>query len=166
MLAGDRLLLNGDGLHCVSPADGKLLWKRPAPGYTRFSVGNDFLVMRGYGGHGVKIRLDDGKDYPNCKELGGATHACSSVALTPQLRLRHHRRRPERARRQDRRAAVAIARLRPARLRQPGAGQRPRLLAQRRQRHDLLLGAGLITEITKAWRLTPIMPKRGSTWRR
>ena len=25
----------------------------------------------------------DGKDYPNCKELGGPTHACSSVALTP-----------------------------------------------------------------------------------
>ena len=34
------------------------------------SVGADFLVMRGYGGHGAKIRLDDGKDYPNCKQLG------------------------------------------------------------------------------------------------
>jgi outer membrane protein assembly factor BamB len=85
VLANDRLLLNEDGLRCVSPADGKLLWKRPAAGYTRFSIGSDFIVMRGYGGHGSKVRLEDGKDYPNGKELGGATHACSSVALTPNL---------------------------------------------------------------------------------
>ena len=85
VLDGDRLFLNGDGLHCVSPADGKLLWKRPAPGYTRFSIGTDFLVMRGYGGHGMKVRLDDGKDYPNCRELGGETHSCSPVALTPRF---------------------------------------------------------------------------------
>src|SRR5262249_40932020 len=86
VLAGERLFLNeGGSLHCITPADGKLLWKRPASGYTLFSVGSDFLVMRGYGGHGAKIRLEDGKDYPNCKELGGATHACSSVALTPNL---------------------------------------------------------------------------------
>lgn len=86
VLAGDRLLLNDEaGLCCVAPADAKLLWKRPAPGYTRFSIGSDFIVMRGYGGHGSKIRLDDGKDYPGGKELGGTTHACSSVALTPSL---------------------------------------------------------------------------------
>ena len=84
VLSGDHLFLNGDGgLHCTSATDGSLLWKRTTPGYTRFSVGSDFLVMRGYGGHGAKIRLDDGKDYPNCQELGGPTHACSSVALTP-----------------------------------------------------------------------------------
>ena len=82
VLTGDRLLLNSGGLHCVNPADGALLWKRTASGYTRFSVGDDFLVMRGYGGHGAKVRLDDGKDYPNCKELGGETHACGSVAMT------------------------------------------------------------------------------------
>jgi outer membrane protein assembly factor BamB len=84
VLDGDRLFLNGDGLHCVSPKDGAILWKRNAPGYTRFSVGSDFLVMRGYGGHGVKLRLDDGKDYPNCREIGGETHSCSPVALTPR----------------------------------------------------------------------------------
>ncbi|MBI3822779.1 MAG: PQQ-binding-like beta-propeller repeat protein, partial [Planctomycetes bacterium] len=28
VLEGNRLFLNGDGLHCVSPADGTLLWKR------------------------------------------------------------------------------------------------------------------------------------------
>lgn len=84
VLEGGRLLLNDQGLHCVSPADGKLLWKRSAPGFTRFSVADDFLVMRGYGGHGVKVRLEDGKDYPNCRELGGETHACSPVALTPE----------------------------------------------------------------------------------
>lgn len=82
VLAGDRLFLNSGGLHCVDPANGKVQWKRTASGYTRFSVGDDYLVMRGYGGHGAKIRLEDGKDYPNCKELGGETHACSSVALT------------------------------------------------------------------------------------
>jgi outer membrane protein assembly factor BamB len=82
VLAEGRLFLNSGGLNCVRPADGKLLWTRQAPGYTRFSVGDDFLVMRGYGGHGMKVRLDDGKNYPNCDELGGETHACGSVALT------------------------------------------------------------------------------------
>jgi len=85
VLAAGKLLLSSDGLNCVNAADGKPLWKRPAPGYTRFSVGDDFIVMRGYGGHGEKIQLADGRDYPNCKELGGATHACSSVALTPRF---------------------------------------------------------------------------------
>jgi outer membrane protein assembly factor BamB len=85
VLAGDRLLLNDGGLHCVSPVDGKVLWKRPASGYERFSVGPDFLVMRGYGGHGLKVRLADGKDDRDCPELGGETHACGSVALTPRF---------------------------------------------------------------------------------
>ena len=70
-------------LSCVSAADGKPLWRRKTGGYDRFSVGADFLVMRGYGGHGIKVRLDDGKDYPGCEELGGETHACGAVALTP-----------------------------------------------------------------------------------
>lgn len=87
VLDGDRLFLNGDGLLCVSPVDGKVLWKRTSAGYTRFSIGNDFLVMRGYGGHGVKVRLEDGKDYPNCRELGGETHSCSPVALTPRYAI-------------------------------------------------------------------------------
>lgn len=85
VLAGDRLLLNSQGLHCVSPLDAKLLWKRLAPGYTRFSVAADFLVMRGYGGHGAKVRLEDGADYGKCPELGGETHACGPVALTPEF---------------------------------------------------------------------------------
>jgi len=86
VLAGDRLFLNeyfGD-LSCVSAADGKVLWKRKTGGYSRFSVGPDFLVMRGYGGHGTKVRLEDGKNDPACKELGGDTHACGAVALTPE----------------------------------------------------------------------------------
>ena len=48
------------------------------------TVASDFIVVRGYGGHGIKLRLEDGKDYPNCRELGGPTHSCSSVALTPK----------------------------------------------------------------------------------
>jgi outer membrane protein assembly factor BamB len=87
VLADDKLLLSADGLHCLNAADGKLLWKRPAAGYTRFSVGDDFIVMRGYGGHGEKIMLADGKEDPTCRELGGATHACSSVALTKKYAL-------------------------------------------------------------------------------
>lgn len=83
VLAQDRLLLNDQGLHCVKSEDGAMVWKRPAAGYTRFSIGSDYLVMRGYGGRGVKVRLEDGKDYPNCRELGGETHSCSPVALTP-----------------------------------------------------------------------------------
>ena len=63
VLEGDRLLLNeyfGD-LTCVPAADGKPLWKRKTGGYDRFSVGPDFLVMRGYGGHGIKVRLETGQ---------------------------------------------------------------------------------------------------------
>ena len=82
VLAQGKLLLSADGLSCLNAADGKLVWNRPAPGYTRFSVGDDYIVMRGYGGHGEKIFLADGKEDPTCRELGGATHACSSVALT------------------------------------------------------------------------------------
>jgi outer membrane protein assembly factor BamB len=85
VLAGERLLLNSEGLYCVRPVDGKLLWNRDSQYYTRFSVGDDFLVMRGYGGHGEKIRLTDGTDYPNCKELGGETHGCSPVSLSPKF---------------------------------------------------------------------------------
>lgn len=86
VLAGDRLFLNEEGgLQCVSADEGKLLWKRSLSGSTRFSVMNDFLVARGYGGHGTKLRLEDGKDYPNCKQLGGLTHACGPVALTPNV---------------------------------------------------------------------------------
>lgn len=87
VLAGERLLLNCEGLRCLQPSDGKVLWTRELQYYTRFSVGDDFLVMRGYGGHGEKIRLADGTDYPNCKELGGPTHSCSSVSLTPRFAL-------------------------------------------------------------------------------
>jgi outer membrane protein assembly factor BamB len=87
VLAGHRLLLNGDQLYCVSPEGGAVLWQRPAAYYTRISAGDDFLVLRGYGGHGVKLRLEDGKDDPAAKEWGGATHACSPVALTPDYAL-------------------------------------------------------------------------------
>jgi len=45
-------------LTCVSAADGKPLWKRKTGGYDRVSVGADFLVMRGHGGHGIKVRLE------------------------------------------------------------------------------------------------------------
>jgi outer membrane protein assembly factor BamB len=86
VLAGDRLLLNeyfGD-LTCVSAAEGKVFWKRKAGGYDHLSAGPDYLVLRGYGGHGFKVRLEDGKDDRECRELGGEGLACGEVALTPE----------------------------------------------------------------------------------
>ena len=86
VLAGDRLLLNeyfGE-LSCVSAADGKVLWKRKSGGYDHVSAGPDYLVLRGYGGHGYKVRLEDGKEDREIKELGGEGHSCGEVALTPE----------------------------------------------------------------------------------
>jgi outer membrane protein assembly factor BamB len=86
VLAGDRLLLTeyfGE-LACVTAAEGKVLWKRKVGGYDHLSAGPDYLVLRGYGGHGFKVRLDDGKDDRDCRELGGEGHACGEVALTPE----------------------------------------------------------------------------------
>jgi hypothetical protein len=82
---GDKLLLNeyfGD-LSCVSAADGKVFWKRKSGGYDHVSAGPDYLVLRGYGGHGFKLRLEDGKDDTKVEELGGEGHSCGQVALTP-----------------------------------------------------------------------------------
>jgi outer membrane protein assembly factor BamB len=89
VLAGDRLLLAeyGSGLHCVSAKDGKPLWTAKSLAYfTRFSIGADYLVARGYGGSAMKVRLEDGKEFPGLVrggQLGGETHACGAVALTP-----------------------------------------------------------------------------------
>jgi outer membrane protein assembly factor BamB len=83
VIAGARLFLNGDALQCVTPADGQVVWRKTLAGsYRHFSVGDDFFVMRPYGGHGAKVHLVDGKDDPTCRELGGAAHACSPVSLT------------------------------------------------------------------------------------
>jgi outer membrane protein assembly factor BamB len=85
VLAGDKLLLNEHGkVVMVDPEDCSVRWTRKDPYQSKLSVADDLIVMRGYGGHGVKVRLEDGKDYPGCREIGGATHACSSVALTPK----------------------------------------------------------------------------------
>ncbi len=86
ILMGNRLLLNeyfGD-LSCVSAADGKVLWKRKSGGHDHVSAGPDYLVLRGYGGHGFKVRLEDGKEVREVEELGGEGHACGEVALTPE----------------------------------------------------------------------------------
>jgi outer membrane protein assembly factor BamB len=89
VLTGDRLLLSEEqaGLRCVSAKDGKVLWGGTAGkeyGLTRLSVGPDFIVGRGYGGGGVKLRLEDGKDYPGFRgNIGADTHSCDPVPLTP-----------------------------------------------------------------------------------
>ncbi len=91
-LAGDKLLVLSyeRGMRCLSPADGKLLWQVKTGNLYMASVGPDFIVLRGYGGAAAKLRLADGQPYPGLQsggQLGGDTHACGSVAITPALSL-------------------------------------------------------------------------------
>jgi outer membrane protein assembly factor BamB len=88
VLAGGGLLLQEQsvGLRCVAPKDGKVLWKGGGGYFSRYSAGPDYLAARGYGGAAGRFRLDDGKEYPGLQkggQLGGDTHACGAVALTP-----------------------------------------------------------------------------------
>ena len=90
VLAGERLLLNehAAGLFCLTAKDGKLAWKTGQNGCSRLSIGPDYFVTRGYGGHAGRYRLEDGKEYPLTGKggnLGGEYHACGAVALTPNL---------------------------------------------------------------------------------
>jgi len=92
VLAGDKLLQAGAGLglRCLSPEDGKPLWKGGGAYHYMCSVGPDYVVTRGYGGGATKWRLADGKPYPGLQrggQLGGDTHACGPVTLTPQVSL-------------------------------------------------------------------------------
>jgi outer membrane protein assembly factor BamB len=92
LFGGDRLFLLefGDGPKCgvraVSTKDGSLLWRGGRTGSSRISLGPDYAALRGYGGGAEKLSLSDGKGSPGLKpggQLGGDTHACGAVGLTP-----------------------------------------------------------------------------------
>jgi hypothetical protein len=93
-LAGQRLLINDhyDGLRCLDVADGKLLWKGPMKnnGTHGISIGEDYAVLRGYGGFAIRCSLSDGRlmeFHDRQAQLGGANHACGAVALTPNVSI-------------------------------------------------------------------------------
>lgn len=76
-------------LCCVSTKDGSLLWTSSA-GERYMSIGQDYIAYRYYGGYGGKLRLEDGQAYPGLQkggQLGGDTHACTPVTLTPNWSL-------------------------------------------------------------------------------
>ncbi len=83
--SGGRLFLqeHAKGLHCVDPATGKPVWTAGATHVKHFSVGEGFVVSRGYGGAAGNVRTSDGKPAGR-GELGGKTHACGPVGLTPK----------------------------------------------------------------------------------
>ena len=92
LFGGDKLFMIefGDGPMCgvraVSTKDGSLVWRGGSSGASRVSIGPDYAALRGYGGGAGKLSLDGGKDYPGLQrggQLGGDTHACGAVALTP-----------------------------------------------------------------------------------
>ena len=92
LFGGDKLFLIefGDGPMCgvraVSARDGSLVWRGGRSGASRISLGADYAALRGYGGGGEKVSLADGKGCAGLAkggQLGGDTHACGAVGLTP-----------------------------------------------------------------------------------
>jgi len=83
-ISGQQLFLqeHGAGLHCVNPRTGKPLWKGGATHVKHFSLGPDYIASRGYGGTAKNFKTADGK--PVGGQLGGVTHACGPVSLTPK----------------------------------------------------------------------------------
>jgi outer membrane protein assembly factor BamB len=84
-IRGNQLFLqeHAKGLHCVNPKTGKPVWKGGATHVKHFSLGPDYIVSRGYGGGAGTIAAADGKPVRR-GQLGGPTHACGPVALTPK----------------------------------------------------------------------------------
>jgi outer membrane protein assembly factor BamB len=84
-MRGNQLFLQerSKGLQCVDPRTGKLKWRGGATHVKHFSLGADYIVSRGYGGAAGNIRTVDGKSAGR-GQLGGATHACGPVGLTPR----------------------------------------------------------------------------------
>lgn len=73
-------------MYCLSAKEGALKWKADRVSYSHNpSLGEDYFVTRGYGGHGILRDLATGKPIVrNGKEaLGGCPdHSCSPVLLT------------------------------------------------------------------------------------
>lgn len=77
---------SGAPMYCISAKDGKLKWEADKISYSHHpALGEDYFVVRGYGGHGVVRNLATGKPVIRDKRevLGGCPdHACSPVLLT------------------------------------------------------------------------------------
>jgi outer membrane protein assembly factor BamB len=74
------------GIKAINAHDGTLKWNAGRTYMTRTSIGNEYAVLRGYGGAAQKINLIDGsfsKGLVKGGQLGGDTHACGAVGLTP-----------------------------------------------------------------------------------
>lgn len=77
---------SGAPMYCIAAKDGSLKWKADNVSYSHHpALGEDYFVVRGYGGHGVVRDLATGKPVIRDKRevLGGCPdHACSPVLLT------------------------------------------------------------------------------------
>jgi outer membrane protein assembly factor BamB len=73
-------------MYCISAKDGKLKWQAENVSYSHQpALGEDYLVVRGYDGHGFVRDLATGKPMIRDKRevVGGCPdHACSPVLLT------------------------------------------------------------------------------------
>jgi outer membrane protein assembly factor BamB len=77
---------SGAPMYCVAARDGKLKWQADNISYSHHpALGEDYFVVRGYGGHGIVRDLSTGKPVLRDKRelLGGCPdHACAPVLLT------------------------------------------------------------------------------------
>ena len=73
-------------MYCVAAKDGSWKWKADGVSYSHQpALGEDYFVVRGYGGHGILRELATGK--PVMKggrevEAGCPDHSCAPVLLT------------------------------------------------------------------------------------
>ena len=77
---------SGAPMYCIAAKDGRLKWKADRVSYSHSpSLGEDFFVTRGYGGHGILRNLATGNPIlrNNREVLGGCPdHSCAPVLLT------------------------------------------------------------------------------------
>jgi outer membrane protein assembly factor BamB len=77
---------SGAPMYCVSARDGKLRWQADNVSYSHHpALGEDYFVVRGYGGHGILRDLATGKPVLRDRRevpAGCPDHACAPVLLT------------------------------------------------------------------------------------
>jgi outer membrane protein assembly factor BamB len=77
---------SGAPMYCIAAKDGSLKWKVDNVSYSHQpALGEDYFVVRGYGGHGIVRDLATGKPVIRDKRevLGGCPdHSCAPVLLT------------------------------------------------------------------------------------
>jgi outer membrane protein assembly factor BamB len=77
---------SGAPMYCISAKDGSLKWQADKVSYSHHpALGEDYFVVRGYGGYGMVRELATGKPLVRDKrevQGGCPDHACSPVLLT------------------------------------------------------------------------------------